>query len=213
MVNDLKPNPSKRIPEENPRLTVPFISLSRTQSFVDTCVSRYVDTFRCGDNHWQRAEAPHRPEEPMLSHFTVDVGNQKTLSPPSSKQRPPQSSSPSPARPPPIPLVAHCDQPTNPASPEVRRSRSDSATAIFGAVENYIVSCFDGIDRLNASFLIAKPPAPTRAKSETSMVPVIQSSGKGENDGLDLALSPLDAKTLLLGNIAENGTWWTGTCI
>ena len=211
MVNDLKSNPSKRVPEDNQRIMVPFISLARTQALVDTCVSRYIDNFQRSDSHWQRAEAPHCPEEPLLGHFTVDVGNQKNLSPPIPKQRRPHSPSPSPARPP-IPSVAPSDQPTNPASPDASRLRADSATTIFGDVENYIISCFIGIECLNASFFVAKPPAPTRAKSETSMVPVLQSLGKGENEGLDVALSPVDAKTLLLGNVAENGTWWAGTC-
>ena len=213
MVNDLKSNPSKRIPEDNQRLMVPFISLARTQALVDLCVSRYIDKHQCRDSHWQRAEAPHRLEEPLLGHVTVDVGNQKNLSPLIPKQGRQQSPSPSPARPPPIPPVARSDQPTNPASPDASRLRSNSATTIFGDLEKYIVSCLNGIECLNASFLIAKPPAPTRAKSETSMVPVLQSLGRGENDGLDVALSSVDAKTLLLGNVAENGTWWTGTCI
>lgn len=213
MVNDLKSNPSKRTPEDNQRLPVPFISLARTQALVDTCVSRYIDTFQCSGSHWQGAEAPHCPEESLLGHYTVDVGNPNNLSPPIPKQKRQQSPSASPARPPPLPPRVHSDQNTNLASPDASRTRSDSATTIFGDLENYIVSCFNGVECLNDSFLIAKPPAPTRAKSETSMIPVLQGLGKGENDGLDVALSPVDAKTLLLGNVAENGTWWTGTCI
>lgn len=69
------------------------------------------------------------------------------------------------------------------------------------------MTCFGSLDALNASFLVVRPTLPLRSASEDM--------GKlrgvdGPSNGTDMVMSPLDAKTLLLGDVAENGSWWTG---
>lgn len=214
MINDLKPNPFKRIGEHSESLLVPCVSLARTQGLIDACVSHYVESFQASDNACPGADAPYHAQESLLRHPAVDIGHQKSSSSPRSPNQPRTQSPPqSPSRAPSLPPVPFFDRPTTSATADSGRSRSDPSKAIFRNLENYILACFSGTECLNASFLIAKPPLPTRAKSESSVISAPQCSEQGESGNLDAALSPVDAKTLLLGNIAENGTWWTGTCL
>lgn len=63
---------------------------------------------------------------------------------------------------------------------------------------------------LNGSFLLAAPPSPVRAKSDGAVPALAVSPTHHVTDTHSMALSPLDAKTLLLGDFAENGMWWAG---
>lgn len=82
---------------------------------------------------------------------------------------------------------------------------------IFSHLENYIAGSFTGCAALNASFFTVKPLPDTRSTpedmsqrrqaSEPTITPTY------EPDGF---ISELDAKTLLLGDFAENGSWWLG---
>ena len=57
--------------------------------------------------------------------------------------------------------------------------------------------------------MTARPKTPGRAASESSTQrPVFDAEENAPTS--DAALSHLDGKTLLLGDIAENGSWWTG---
>lgn len=97
--------------------------------------------------------------------------------------------------------------------PRSSASRQISHTAIFRDVETYIAHCFVGCATLNNSFLLSRPPPsfkprtgsgpqPRRQPSEPTPSPLFET---------DVFLSEFDAKTLLLGDIAENGSWWLGT--
>ncbi|KAL8830253.1 MAG: hypothetical protein Q9191_001534 [Dirinaria sp. TL-2023a] len=120
------------------------------------------------------------------------------------------SPSQSPFRAPPLPPATICGVPADPSTKSAARSRSDSSKAIFRSLENYIIACFNGIECLNGSFLLNLPPPPFRAKSDGVIVPVTTSPTSAVIHEKEIALSPLDAKTLLLGDFAENGMWWTG---
>ena len=82
---------------------------------------------------------------------------------------------------------------------------------IFSLLENYLVGSFAGCSALNSSFFTVKPtpdprPAPVdaaqrRQASEPLTTPTYEP---------DSFISELDAKTLLLGDFAENGSWWLG---
>ena len=81
---------------------------------------------------------------------------------------------------------------------------------VFYPLETYLVACLSDCECLNNSFGIGRPSQPIRAVSEASLLTeklkkrdVFQSS--------DASLSGLDGKTLLLGDFAENGIWWTGS--
>ena len=84
------------------------------------------------------------------------------------------------------------------------------AVPIFRAVENYVADAFIGCSALNSSFFSVKPHRQGNAPSERparkqQSEPTITPSFEP-----DVFLSDLDAKTLLVGDIAENGSWWTG---
>ncbi|GAB7358795.1 hypothetical protein MBLNU230_g4020t1 [Neophaeotheca triangularis] len=94
-----------------------------------------------------------------------------------------------------------------------RRKRYDRVKTIFRPLEDYMIDTYGDYQCLNGSFSTVRPLLPGRAKSESNIrtpppEPIITSSTKEETpmDGL----SELDAKTLLLGDIGENGSWWAG---
>lgn len=87
--------------------------------------------------------------------------------------------------------------------------RSVEVRNLFKPVEEYIIASFASFENLNSSFSTLRPSMAPRAASEGSKrnqapKPVETPIWKDE------ILSELDAKTLLLGDFAENGSWWTG---
>ncbi len=103
-------------------------------------------------------------------------------------------------RPPPSP---------RPATSEMeQRRRYDRVKTIFKPLEDYIVASFGDYRCLNSAFSTVRP-APTRTRSESNIVtPPPEAVSEYTPSPIDL--SQLDAKTLLLGDIGENGMWWTG---
>ncbi|KAL8717627.1 MAG: hypothetical protein Q9225_005146 [Loekoesia sp. 1 TL-2023] len=78
---------------------------------------------------------------------------------------------------------------------------------VFRSLEDYIVDCFCTCDILNESFQLPGPGAPKRSVSEGAMtVSRLASHTSGvRGDHEDIFELELDAKTLLLGDVAENG--------
>ncbi|KAI9655087.1 MAG: putative E3 ubiquitin-protein ligase [Bathelium mastoideum] len=106
--------------------------------------------------------------------------------------------------PPEIPSRILGASPRSPAETASRQPRG-----IFKELEDYIIHNFGRFDCLNASFSTARPTLKGRARSESSVK--IPSQASTREDGSTDALSPgIDAKTLLLGDFAENGAWWSG---
>ena len=116
---------------------------------------------------------------------------------------------PSPTRKPPPPPVERPDSMSNNQFPITRPSDSGHPKYIFRLLENYLVACFDTCDCLNNSFLTSKPAQTARAASEDASVTAPSTTPCGSLCPEDF-LPGLDAKTLLLGDFAENGMWWTG---
>lgn len=81
--------------------------------------------------------------------------------------------------------------------------------SIFRPLEDYIMASFNGCDAMNASFCTVKPRTP-RAASEGDQPSTNPDPEPAPTALSDAPLSPLDPKTLLLGDIADNGSWWTG---
>ncbi|KAI8963410.1 HECT-domain-containing protein [Daldinia sp. FL1419] len=80
--------------------------------------------------------------------------------------------------------------------------------AVFKKLEEYLISCFSSYLCINHSFA-------TRHMSASSKLPpqaVKQRAPEGRKESVcdDTPISELDPKLLLLGDVAENGTWWTG---
>ncbi|KAL9128657.1 MAG: hypothetical protein Q9217_002717 [Psora testacea] len=190
---------------------VPFISLERTKRMIDECIDLFL-----------QSRFEHENNDPsQISHGT-DLIEDEGL-------RPLQSTSylvnnmfcrstedshaqtlPSPAT---APLIAFKERSRDTPSKAPERftqPQQDLPKSIFHALENYIIACFTGTECLNSSFLTSRPPPPVRAASESN---IINKATSREGDGWVDNSTPfpeLDAKTLLLGDFAENGTWWTG---
>lgn len=111
----------------------------------------------------------------------------------------------------PPPSNATSEDPPGLSDRESATRRRYSCDQIFRPLENYIIACFAGCAPLNMSFLTVRPEF-QRAASEGQ--PGYGASGKSHipPSGDDPVLSEVqvDAKTLLLGDIAENSSWWTG---
>lgn len=115
----------------------------------------------------------------------------------------------SPTRKPPPPPIDRVDNLHNHSSQRIRTSNLGYPKSIFRPLENYILTCFNTCDCLNASFLTPKPLQSARAASEGANV--ISFPTKPDDWHCpEESLPGLDAKTLLLGDFAENGMWWTG---
>ena len=113
----------------------------------------------------------------------------------------------------PAPPLPHNGELQNGSSSDLDVSaqyKPDPSKSIFRSLESYLMACFTDIDCLNASFCNQRPIPPARAASENGL---IEKCFAKESDGWLDQRSPfpeLDAKTLLLGDFAENGIWWAG---
>lgn len=79
---------------------------------------------------------------------------------------------------------------------------------VFRKLEEYLVSCFSSHACINHSFVTRHMSANSRIPSEVVKKRVVENKKEPIRD--DTPISELDPKLLLLGDFAENGTWWTG---
>ncbi|AEO61600.1 hypothetical protein MYCTH_2311917 [Thermothelomyces thermophilus ATCC 42464] len=91
-------------------------------------------------------------------------------------------------------------------------SPGEDVKSIFRPLEDYVVQCFTSFQCLNSSFLTPRsqpagysgPEARHRRPSEHTGV------RSRETRTTSYPVPEIDPKLLLLGDFAENGTWWTG---
>lgn len=83
------------------------------------------------------------------------------------------------------------------------------AKRIFKPIEEYIIESFLSRECINTSFSSLRPNGPQHTASADSNRPAIPATVEDIKYSDD-TLSGMDAKTLLVGDIAENGSWWTG---
>ncbi len=90
-----------------------------------------------------------------------------------------------------------------------QRNRENAAGDIFKPLQEYIVASFGSFECINTSFSTLRPTLGQKAASEGSRhivpTPLADRIVRSETQ-----ISQMDAKTLLLGDFAENGFWWTG---
>lgn len=80
---------------------------------------------------------------------------------------------------------------------------------LFRPLEDYIVNCFSPtLHSINSSFMQRIPRASSRRAPPTSKRR--PSEPLKDVAPYDAAVPELDAKLLMLGDFAENGSWWTG---
>ncbi|KXL44934.1 hypothetical protein M433DRAFT_89969 [Acidomyces richmondensis BFW] len=108
----------------------------------------------------------------------------------------------------PSPRMPHSPRPT---APDYKaRERYDRVKTIFKPLEEYMNASFGDYQSLNTSFSTIRPAHPGRARSESSIKTPPPELADGVQPGNLSGLSELDAKTLLLGDLGENSSWWTG---
>jgi len=108
---------------------------------------------------------------------------------------------------------------TSPPHPPRHHSRNNGSNAglqetsfdpkkMFKKVEDYLVLCFGSYSCVNHSFVPRRVSVSTKQPPEvTKRAPVEVKRDPARDDG---PISELDPKLLLLGDFAENGSWWTG---
>ncbi|TDZ23474.1 putative E3 ubiquitin-protein ligase mug30 [Colletotrichum orbiculare MAFF 240422] len=99
-------------------------------------------------------------------------------------------------------------RPVNP-----RLGHPDDPKTIFRPLEDYITTCFNSFHCVNSSFLSRRPVTAARTGSESApRRPVVpRPEPRHLEQYTESPVCDLDPKLLLLGDFAENGTWWTGS--
>ena len=91
-----------------------------------------------------------------------------------------------------------------------QQTRANVAKRLFKPLEDYIIASFGSFECVNSSFSTARPHMAPRAASEGTKLPMVPAPASERYTRNETQMSELDAKTLLLGDFAENGSWWTG---
>ncbi|KAL7795231.1 hypothetical protein V8C37DRAFT_47878 [Trichoderma ceciliae] len=154
-------------------------------------------------------------EEPTLRH-----NNTSNTNPPIVMSRSfPSSSAGQPGlRAPPPPNSNH----TSPRPRNRSAGPAGDPRKIFKPLEDYITSCFDNFECINSSFSTQHPRYASRSASDTPRRPSVpfkdvrpptqikSTPRRPSQMETDSPIFDLDPKLLLLGDVAENGLWWTG---
>ncbi|TVY49594.1 putative E3 ubiquitin-protein ligase, partial [Lachnellula occidentalis] len=94
-----------------------------------------------------------------------------------------------------------------------QRKHTAAVKNLFKPLEDYVVSSFASVECINASFSTLRSNMAPRAASDVTrrrVSPPRERERLTRAEGSMPELSELDPKTLLIGNFAENGSWWTG---
>jgi E3 ubiquitin-protein ligase HECTD2 len=90
------------------------------------------------------------------------------------------------------------------------RKRTDTVKNLFKPLQEYLILCFGSFECVNSSFSTVRPTMASRAASEGGTRRPVHPHHHERRAQTGETMSELDAKTLLLGDFAENGSWWTG---
>lgn len=98
-----------------------------------------------------------------------------------------------------------------PLRPRPSFSNGADPKLVFKRVEDYLVASFRSHAHVNASFTTQRQSFSSKQPVRIARKPVPDTRREKPPGGSDEAnVAELDPKLLLLGNFAENGTWWTG---
>lgn len=162
---------------------------------------RYLRVSRPGDSRSRSASASSERER-----FDVTKENSAYLTP----QAAHQDRKAGPRKHVPLRIRANSDlqspkaerHPARPADPDLRSRRP---ALIFGQLEEYIIRSFKSCECLNNSFTTNSHRS-TRSASNFN-TPLPEKTTTTELSANTAVFEP-DAKTLLLGDLAENSSWW-----
>lgn len=117
---------------------------------------------------------------------------------------PPSLSIDPPARSPPRPPLQE-----KALSGDYKEMKLAEYKTVFKTLEEYITTCFKCHATINGSFSSRRPTTLPRAASEgtAGCRPVTRGDRHLKTEDI---ISAMDGKTLLIGDFAENGAWWTG---
>ncbi|KAK5133595.1 hypothetical protein LTR08_007543 [Meristemomyces frigidus] len=90
------------------------------------------------------------------------------------------------------------------------RARFDRVRTIFRPLEEYLMASFGDYESLNTAFSTARPILQGRTRSESSIKTPPPERADGAQPRPFEGFNDFDAKTLLLGDLGENSSWWTG---
>ncbi|KAK3684600.1 putative E3 ubiquitin-protein ligase [Vermiconidia calcicola] len=207
---DLTDAPLAASPPDTPQLDETLSAVIR--DFTDLDAFAYL---RSTTPPIEQQSAPHGPGPPAASVQRKPVPAKPTRRPPpppidlanrtpSQKLHPNGNAAPQgdpSSRPLPSPRLT---------TAEVEQRRwYDRVKTIFRPLEDYIIASFGDFKCLNSSFSTIRSAPLGRTRSDGNIVtPPPEPVCDHQPSPVDL--SQLDAKTLLLGDIGENSTWWTG---
>ena len=102
--------------------------------------------------------------------------------------------------------------PRDPEPPQQPPSPGLEARRMFKPLEDYVISCFTNFHCLNSSFAPRRPVVHQRRPTGESRGQRRQPEPRREREpqATEHPIIEMDAKLLLLGDFAENGSWWTG---
>ncbi|KAM5442831.1 putative E3 ubiquitin-protein ligase [Microsporum ferrugineum] len=229
-MNDLEPYHSSRSrrgkPEEKLRPDIQpqiKVTIEETQNIIDQCLVSYLST-HLGEHRVRqvRKKANYSPTRrdnansynqsiPPSGGSKVDM-NEPSLLAPNVTINPGDSNPVKKGRPEESVYDKRNERLGSPAH-RVDHRRTDASAdfrgtaAVFHDLEQYITTCFDGCEALNNSFLTGRTRY-FRAASEGSQPSMSISNAAQPPVPADHTVPNLDEKTILLGNIAENGSWW-----
>jgi E3 ubiquitin-protein ligase HECTD2 len=91
-----------------------------------------------------------------------------------------------------------------------QQQRADIVRTMFKPLQEYIITSFGSFECINTSFSTMRPTLTPRTTSEGNNRRHLHSQHHHRRSQTAETMSEVDAKTLLLGDFAENGSWWTG---
>ncbi|PTD05032.1 hypothetical protein HYE67_004440 [Fusarium culmorum] len=167
----------------------------------------------------------------QVSHYTFDEEPKLRTNPVRTNSSPmPRSLSSSYSDRPPVQKMLQDNVPRETRKPSSDISENDPKR-IFKALEEYVVACFGSFECINSSFSTQPRPAMRNASEATRRKPAPPDEPReqrghrrvpSENHTLreqrqqrtappvEDSTFDIDPKMLLLGDFAENGTWWMG---
>ncbi|TGJ87081.1 hypothetical protein E0Z10_g1674 [Xylaria hypoxylon] len=214
-----------------------LISIEHTKNLIRTCLSSALQQWGSRDSDKQQhlAVGPS-PSRLAEDYFTLEGYPNKLESSPSSINTPLASQynpvfddfSSLGLEPNPLKFTSHHTRSHSTSYPEARGSsrpprpqpRENSSyispqksildpKVIFKKVEDYLVLCFGtNSSCVNHSFVSRRVSVSTKPPPDVVRRPPMESRREPARD--DAPISELDPKLLLLGDFAENGSWWTG---
>ncbi|KAI9644294.1 putative E3 ubiquitin-protein ligase [Ciborinia camelliae] len=103
--------------------------------------------------------------------------------------------------------------PPNPPSKfdETMHGKQDNvAKNLFRPLEEYIIASFSQFDCINTSFSTTRQNPNPKGGSQSGLKTFMATIPDENDPQSETPLEELDPRMLMLGDIAENGSWWTG---